>query len=65
MPHKHCAWGKCKSDSRYPEKYPGVTFIPFVKPGKYGYYREKCLRWIKACGRHYADLNVDKKGKYT
>ena len=32
---KHCSWGFCKSDSRYPEKLPaGTFFIRFAKPGR-------------------------------
>ena len=34
---KHCARGLCKSDSRYPHKFPGVKFIPFAEPGVHGY----------------------------
>ena len=29
---KRCSWGKCNTDSRYPDRYPGVKFIPFAKP---------------------------------
>ena len=48
---KKCSWGRCKSDSRNYGKKPemeGVTFIPFPKPKN---QKEKCLRWIKLCGR--------------
>ena len=41
---KHCCWGLCKSDSRYPQKYPksGITWIPFPKPKT---FPEKAKRW--------------------
>ena len=33
--NKHCCWGNCKNDSRYPDKFPpGTYFIPFPKIGK-------------------------------
>ena len=57
---KHCCWGKCRSDSRYPEKLAkplqemiaaGLkVFIPFPKPSQ---GLEKCQRWILACSREY------------
>ena len=28
---KRCCYGLCKTDSRYPERLEGVTFIPFPK----------------------------------
>jgi len=41
---RHCCWGECKTDSRYPEKWPESlkeleksgqkVFIPFPKPAK-------------------------------
>jgi hypothetical protein len=46
MPHYHCCWGKCRSDSRKPED--GVSFIPFPKP-KTDMVRAK--RWAHLCGR--------------
>lgn len=64
MPWKHCAWGTCKSGSRYPDKYPGVTFIAIVKPGRHGYHTERCLRWIKASGRPHEQLNIGKLTKH-
>ena len=59
---KRCSWGKCNADSRYPDRYPGVKFIPFAKPKR---QLEKCLRWIKACGRPYSQLNVEKIHDWT
>ena len=59
---KRCSWGKCNSDSRCPDRYPGVKFIPFVKPKT---QLEKCLRWIKACGRPHSQLNVEKTHDWT
>ena len=55
---KHCCWGECKSDSRYPDKLPKQlqemisdgrkAFIQFPKPSQ---GLEKCQRWIQACSR--------------
>lgn len=59
---KHCSYGTCKSDSRYPEKLMGAKFIPFPKPKS---DLEKCLRWISCCRRPHAQLNVDKITKHT
>jgi len=57
---KHCCWGECKSDSRYPEKLPKSlqemtasgqkAFIPFLKPSQ---GIDKCQRWITACSREF------------
>lgn len=50
-----CAWGLCNSDSRYGEKSKrpkqsmvGVKFFPFPKPKT---KLDRCMAWIKACGR--------------
>ena len=55
---KHCCWGQCKSDCRYPERLPeslkdaknaGIkVFIPFPKPSQ---GLERCQRWINAISR--------------
>ena len=55
---KHCSWGRCKSDSRYPEKLHkslqelqksgSKVFIPFPKPSQ---GIDRCQRWINACSR--------------
>ena len=62
MPVKHCAWGTCNSGSRYRESCEGVRFVPFTKP-KQGL--QKCIRWIKACGRPQIQFNVGKITKWT
>ena len=62
MPVKHCAWGTCNSDSRYRESCEGVRLVPFTKP-KQGL--QKCVRWIKACGRPQIQFNVGKITKWT
>lgn len=65
---KHCCWGQCRSDSRYPQKLPNSlkemlnsgqkAFIPFPKPSK---GIEKCKRWIHACSRENFSLkNINK-----
>ena len=57
---KHCCYGLCKSDSRKNEEK--VVFLPFPKPITQA---EKCLKWIKLCGRPHNDFNVSKISKYT
>ena len=56
-----CAWGTCNADDRYPERLNGVGLILFPKPKT---NREKCLRWINACGRPHRQLNVDRINKH-
>ncbi|XP_045161347.2 uncharacterized protein LOC123526320 [Mercenaria mercenaria] len=60
---KHCAYGTCNSDSRYPERAEmrDVFFIRFPKPGK---DFEKCQRWVKACCRVGFDETWVKKDTY-
>ncbi|KAK7101626.1 uncharacterized protein [Littorina saxatilis] len=50
MVNKTCAYGLCKSDSRHygRPKMEGVAFIYFPQPRK---DKEKCKRWVRACGR--------------
>ena len=52
---KHCCWGKCKLDSRYPDELPKFrelkesrkkVLIPFPKLSQ---DVEKCKRWLVAC----------------
>ncbi|MED6292062.1 hypothetical protein CHARACLAT_029865 [Characodon lateralis] len=60
---KRCAYGLCKSDSRYPKSLSGVVvFFPFPKPET---QLERCLQWIKRCGRPHSQLNVSKINKHT
>lgn len=56
-----CAWGTCNNDERYPERMSGCRFIPFPKPKT---QFEKCLRWIKACGRPHDQLNIGRINKH-
>ena len=64
MVNKHCCYGICTSDSRYPEKLPkGTYFLNFAKPGKVNegmkkwqkdkqaQKTERAKRWIHTCGR--------------
>ena len=64
MVNKHCCYGICTSDSRYPEKLPkGTYFLNFSKPGKVkegmtkwqkdkqAQKTERAKRWIHVCGR--------------
>ena len=55
---KHCYWGTCKSDSRYPEKMPaGTTFIRFPKPES---IHENMTHWEK----EQAKLKMEKHWQY-
>ncbi|KAG7175796.1 uncharacterized protein LOC121855848 [Homarus americanus] len=59
---KRCCYGLCDTDSRYEDRLKGgVYFIPFPKKSN----KEKCLKWIKACGRPHSQLNVDKINRST
>ena len=67
---KHCCWGKCTTDARYPEKLHkslkemlelGMKiFIPFPKPSQ---GIERCQRWINACCRE--NFTVDNINRNT
>uniref|UniRef100_A0A8W8NT97 THAP-type domain-containing protein n=1 Tax=Magallana gigas TaxID=29159 RepID=A0A8W8NT97_MAGGI len=59
---KTCAWGRCNSDTRRPERIQGVHFIPFPKPKT---QKDRCLRWIKACGRPHYQLNESRINRHT
>ncbi len=49
IPGKLCYYRDRKSDSRYPDKIPGVAFMPCPKSKT---NMAKCLTWIRrACGR--------------
>ena len=60
---RHCCWGKCNNDSRYPERLPHSlkemlkngqkAFIPFPKPK---HDLELCQRWVNACSRQNFSL---------
>ena len=63
---KHCCWGECKTDSRYPDKWPKSlkelqdsgkkVFIPFPKPSQ---DIAKCKRWLVACSRElFTEKNI-------
>ncbi|XP_044167921.1 uncharacterized protein LOC122951946 isoform X1 [Acropora millepora] len=64
---RHCCWGKCNNDSRYPERLPDSlkemlkngqkAFIPFPKPK---HDLELCQRWVNACSRqNFSVKNVN------
>ena len=57
MPTKHCLWGSCSSDSRFPQFCEGVRFVPFAKPTR---TPETFLRYNKACGRPHSLSTVSK-----
>ena len=65
---KYCCWGRCNSDSRYPDRLPKSlkelkksgkkVFIPFVKPW---HDQERSQRWINACSReHFTTTSITK-----
>ena len=65
---KHCCWGTCRSDARYPDKLHKSlkeseaagkkAFIPFTKPSQ-GF--DKCQRWINPCsGEGFTKENVNR-----
>ena len=65
---RHCCWGECKTDSRYPEKWPESlkeleksgqkVFIPFPKPAN---DLAMCKRRLAACSREFfTEKNVNK-----
>ncbi|XP_033759055.1 uncharacterized protein LOC117341310 [Pecten maximus] len=56
-----CAWGTCSADERYPQRLNGARLVLFPKPKT---NLDKCLRWIKACGRPHDQLNVDRINKH-
>ena len=71
---KHCCWGNCKNDSRYPDKLPsGTYFIRFPKPGnvkesmtqwekdRENVKTEKAKKWVHACGREGFSIQIIKK----
>ena len=64
---RHCCWGKCNNDSRYPERLPDSlkemlkngqkAFIPFPKPR---HDLKLCQRWVNACSRqNFSVKNVN------
>ena len=66
--HQTLLLGECKTDSRYPEKWPESlkeleksgqkVFIPFPKPAK---DLAKCKRWLVTCSREFfTEKNVNK-----
>ena len=57
---RYCVYGLCKSDSRNFSELcmDGVTWVPFPKPH---IDKEKCLKWVAACGREDFDVNSVKK----
>ena len=60
---KRCAWGTCKTDSRYPERLEGgVFFFPFPKPKS---KPDKCRLWIKLCGHPHSQLNPSRIDRHT
>ena len=63
MPTKRCAWGKCRSDSRYSHKshMEGVNFFPFPKPWM---NLDRCRSWLKACTRPNEQMNLHMKGHH-
>ncbi|CAG2196307.1 unnamed protein product [Mytilus edulis] len=60
---KRCCYGVCNTDSRYEDRLQdGVYFLPFPKKSN---NLEKCLKWIKACGRPHSQFNVERITRAT
>lgn len=59
---RYCVYGNCKSDSRNADEtyMMGVTWMPFPKPHL---QFDKCMNWIRACGRD--DFQKDNVKKWT
>ena len=68
---KHCCWGTCNSDSRFPDKLHeslkevlelGMKiFTPFPKPSQ---GIERCQRWVNACCREDFSINKITRNTY-
>src|SRR5277367_4177093 len=59
----NCNWGLFKNNTRKPDKLAAdCKFILFPTPKT---NLEKCLSWIKACGRPHPQLNVSKIKSWT
>ncbi|XP_050977915.1 uncharacterized protein LOC127172604 isoform X2 [Labeo rohita] len=54
---KRCSYGTCNADSRYPDRLGNTQFHPFPKPAR---NLEKCIKWIRLCGRPHQQLSLDK-----
>ena len=75
---KHCCYGLCTSDSRYPDRLPPETkFFPFAKPGvikdgmtafekkKENMKSQRAKKWIHASGRkEFTSLSQITKDTY-
>ena len=74
---KHCCWGNCKNDSRYPDKLPsGTYFIRFPKPGnvkesmtqcekdRENVKTEKAKKCVHACAREGFSIKNIKKDTF-
>lgn len=73
---KHCCWGECRSDSRYPDKLhkslkemvasanSAKIFIPFPKPSL-PQNIDRCHRWISACCREHFTINDITRNTYV
>ena len=56
-----CSWGNCTSNRRSDD---AIKFVPFLKaPPCRPWRRDRCLSWIKSCGRPESELNLDKVNK--
>src|SRR5207249_4169548 len=55
---KHCTYGECKSDTRYPDR-PGMENVTFFHFPNKKREPEKCLRWVMACKRR-KNFGIDK-----
>ncbi|XP_062601105.1 uncharacterized protein LOC134262791 [Saccostrea cucullata] len=57
---KHCAYGLCKSDSRYMDRQ-GMEGVFFIRFPQFHREPEKCTRWANACRReNFTALSLQK-----
>ncbi|KAK6175898.1 hypothetical protein SNE40_014274 [Patella caerulea] len=60
---KHCCYGTCNSDSRYPDR-PSMQDVFFIRLPHSKKDPEKCSRWVKACSRKKFDEGKVNKDTY-
>ena len=58
MSNKHCAHGKCNSDSRY---HPDKKFAKFPQPAGRNPDLKRCKEWVHLMGRKdFTEANINK-----
>ena len=58
MSNKHCAHGKCNSDTRY---HPEKQFAKFPQPAGRNPDMKRCKEWVHLMGRKdFTEANINK-----